>query len=242
MSWEAVEFKLEEARFNLGEMGRDLRPAIARPKRRGHAASGTNPGALGARHWRPQFYYHFDGFLVAARSVPDIIQTWFGFDPPADNRPGLAQWVQHLPAGEEARRKHFRDSFRPLYEEFKMHPLSQARVVTVHHPGTLPVDVAVSAHWGIYKSGLTQFVPSGNVRPGPIGNGPAGSAPGISAPLLPLEPRPDQVYSIEPPAGTRPLFPMCEDYLKAAQGLVAEARMIAATVHGDQPLTPPPED
>jgi hypothetical protein len=75
MSWDGVHFKLDEAEFFLGQMIEAVRPIDDRGTAYLAAA-----GALVGNLWQPQFYYHVDAFLAAIRSVPDIIQAWFGLD------------------------------------------------------------------------------------------------------------------------------------------------------------------
>ncbi len=232
MPWENVEFKLNEARFYLDEMGRDLAPPSTQ-----FSNLSSSPGTLVTGRWQPQIYYHFDGFLAAARSVPDIIQAWFGVDHRSTPNP----WLQTVPPGEEQRRRTFQDQFRPLYQAFHGHPLSRARVLTVHRRGIPPVTVQVSAHWGVYQGGPTTAIPSADVPPGQIGSDPAEYTAVISCSVIPLEPRPTD-FSLEQPSGTvLPLFSTCEGYLQDAQRLADDARRVYDNVHRGQPVTPPPD-
>lgn len=242
MSWVGVEFKLGEAAFYLGEMRQDLTPAIARPGLQASVPYMSAPGTLVITPWQPRLYYHINAFLAATRSVPDIIQAWFGLDPQVNSRPSWRQWLPRLPAGEEDRRRRFQDSFRVLYEGFAQLPSSKARVVSVHRHGMPPVEVAVSGIFGIYQGGPAQALPSADVRPGPVGNSPAEYVPVISSPAIPLVPTLADFWLRDSSGATYALFPTCEGYLQAAGTAVAEARKIAAAIHGNRPLTPPPED
>lgn len=236
MSWAGVAFKLEQAFLFQGEMVQDLIPVSARPEMQSYLLHMPSPVTIVGNMWQQRFYHHLDAFLQAARSVPDVIQAWFGVD---DRR--LRAWVNRLEPGERDRRKKFQEEFRPLYMTFSNHPLSQARVESMHRSGTPPVRVRVTGLWGVsYDGGPNQPVPIASLPPD-LGD-PA--MPAVPDPAITLVPRPDDFSFVEGlPDGrvqTHPLFPLCQKYLQDAQALVEQARKIADQVHGGQPLTPPP--
>ena len=79
MFWPNIQFKLGEVGFFLGKMRQSVIPAHDRPELQDYyAASASSPGTIVATVWQPHFYYYFDAFLAATRSIPDIIQAWYG--------------------------------------------------------------------------------------------------------------------------------------------------------------------
>jgi hypothetical protein len=76
---QAAEFKLGNARLFLQEMGEDLMPpSLTSPM----AAVMESSGVIVGSPWQQgKFWAHLGAFLAMARSVPDVIQWWCGFDP-----------------------------------------------------------------------------------------------------------------------------------------------------------------
>jgi hypothetical protein len=231
MSWAGVDFKLGEAGFFLlEEMPRDLRPT-----RNSHTAALAATGAMVmGKLWQPRFYYHVDAFLAATRSIPDIIQAWFGLDPNAKIHPKQEPWKSWLPSlnpGEQDRRDAFQAQFRQLYRTFNQHPMSRARNVTIHWSGMPSVEVVVISQWGIvygppggiYQGSPTQSIPLIDQRLEPTGGDPAKIVPLISAPPIPLMPSlNDFLVKVVDSSGTVQtcqLFPLCQEYLQAARDL-----------------------
>jgi hypothetical protein len=232
MPWQGVGFKIGEADFFLSQMREDITPLVPRPETVVFAPYMTVPGTIVWNPWQQRFYYHLDAFLAATRSVPDIIQAAVGLD----RRP----WVNALPPAEIQRRRTFQGHFKPLYVAFSDLPMSRARVVTLHRTGVPPVEVEIHGLWGVYTGTPNQAVPIAESPSLP----PDLSFPVMSTPGLPVQPELNDFTLIEhlPGGGTRPhpLFPACEDYLRAARQMVEDARRIAQQVHGAQPLTAPP--
>ena len=73
---DGIAFKLQEADFYRGKICQVLVPA----------STGSNPHAyyvsstISVRQWAPDFYYYFDAFLAAARSIDYVVQATFGVD------------------------------------------------------------------------------------------------------------------------------------------------------------------
>lgn len=238
MFWPNIQFKLGEVDFFLGKMRQSVIPARDRPELQDYYASSiSSPGTIVATVWQPHLYYYFDAFLAATRSIPDIIQAWYGWD--------TRVWQgQQLPPQERDRRKQFQKEFTSLYTQFSKHPLSRARNITVHRGGTPPVEVEVMGQWGVvYQGGPTQHIPSADIPP----------EVGRRDPTVPVGP--GSIRLLEPAASdfllrercgdgsiqTYPLFSTCEDYKNAAYTLVGETQKLITRVHGDARLTPPPQ-
>ena len=236
MSWEGVDFKLSGAAFYLREMHKDLTPASDRPGMQAYAYMTSSPGTIVSSLWQNHFYHHFDAFIQAARSIPDIIQWQFGLD-----RCAPKAWKDTLSTQELERREKFQKEFEHDFKQFRDLPLSKVRVMTVHRTGTAPVHVEVTGQWGvIYRGGPTQSLPLVDQRPGPIGSFPEEYLPIIQSHPMQLEPNIDDFW-VEGPGGSRhPLFHECQTYLKAAESLIAKARTLDQLIHNGAPLTEPP--
>ncbi len=224
--WQGIEFKLAEAEFFLGRMGKVLLPPRWQP--------GYSPAAAA---WQPDFYFYLDAFIGAARSIPDIVQKCFGWDPHSKG-----EWPTPLACDEIDRRKNFQAGFAGSYRTFHRQPLSRVRVGTFHWLGTPSVQTNAKAFCGQDYTGRPgQLIPSAACR-----QYPAGTDPGIITILskaLPVEPS-SQHFTLEIPqndgtAESSPLFPACKSYLTSAQQLVNESKALCELVHGSLPLTPP---
>jgi hypothetical protein len=227
--WQGVEFKLAEADFFLDRMGKVLLPPrITDPT--WHPSYGSS-----VAQWQPDFYYYFDAFLGATRSIPDIIQKCFGWDRPKD-------WPVPLDADETARRKTFQSAFTVLYTNFLRQPLSRIRVGTFHWRGVTSVQTKAKVFCGQEYTGKPgQLIPSAAPRQFPPGTDPAFHA--IFGEPLPVEPSwPDFTLVIPRDDGTTdssPLFPACRSYLTSAQQLVKKSKELCEGLHGESKLTPP---
>jgi hypothetical protein len=188
--------------------------------------------------WQPDFYYHFDAFLGAARSVPDVIQTCFGWDDRSKS-----DWPVPPDAEEKDRRKKFQDEYTALYLDFSRLPLSRIRVGTFHLAGVPSVKVKARVFAGqTYTGGPRERVPDAASRQLPPETDPALAF--LACEALPVEPS-WRDFTLEVPlsdgtTSSTPLFAECRGYVRGAERLVAESREICARVHGWNKLTPPP--
>ncbi len=215
--WVGVELKLQYAEFHLRQMERSLQP----PERTATNVALEASGAILDTGWQRSFYACLDAFLVAARSVPEVIQCCFGAD---RGHPVVRDWFDSLPSAERNRRNAFRDQFKGTHDAFRVLPLSKARDISVHRTGYAPVKVAITGVFGVtYVGGPTEQVPMSETRLA------------FLAKPMPLRALWDD-FEID----GRPLFPTCHDYLKSARGLIDEARSISNRVHGTNRLTSPP--
>jgi hypothetical protein len=218
--WAGPSFKLESALFHYTKMVQACTP----PELDAHTAAMLAAGAIVDTGWQRYLYPHFDAFLVALRSVPEIIQCCFGKD--VQNKK-MKQWWDGLPPDEQARRIAFSSQYDSAYQAFRTLPLSECRHVSQHRTGLPDVEVSIRGSWGVMYVG-----------------GPAKAVPISETPELPLpfmaKPRALQPHHGDFSIRGQPLFPECLNYLNSTSALVTAARAIAAGVHGAQPLTVPP--
>jgi len=220
--WAGVELKAQYAEFHLDRMGRSLQP----PERTGRDAAMQAAGAIIDTGWQQSFYAHFDAFLGAARSVPWIIEAGFGVD---TSHSVMRSWFAGLMATERNQRQSFSGQFKPAREIFDKLRLGTARDRSVHRTGFAPANVTIIGRFGVtYTGGPATRVPTAGTRQ-------------ISDELAYL----DTPVAVQPmwtdfTIDGKPLFDECKAYLDAARKLIADARIIAATVHGAVSLTPPP--
>jgi hypothetical protein len=222
--WPGIDLKLEYARFHFGGMSGALRPP---EPRRQIAVQGSIDGDS-FRDWHLKFYAHFDAFLSAARSVPEIIRCCFGKD--TANRL-MRDWFDGLDPSERSRREEFGKRFTSNYKAFRNLPLGMARHISEHRTGVPPVTVTINGRFGLTYIGdpLTR-VPTSEMRPVQEDDQFGWLA------------RPMTVHPMWQNFDTdgRPLFETCETYLDSARSLIGGARKLAEVVHGDNPLSPPP--
>lgn len=218
--WAGVELKLQNAQFHLDQMMRSIQP----PERTGHSVAMMASGAIGVPDWQEAFYAHLDAFLSATRSVGNIIKCCFGVDNHFALNPFKA-----LHAEEQNRRREFQGQFDPLLKAFDGRLLSTSRHISEHRTGAPPVTVMTTGLFGVTYIGdpLTR-IPTLETRNIDVPN-----LPPVHSAHLPVRPN-WQDLKID----GQGLFPACRDHLKAAQDLLAEARRIAAEVHGTNGLTP----
>jgi hypothetical protein len=218
--WAGPGLKLGYAAFHLERMGQSLQP----PEATGYTVALEASGAIVGNNWAQSFYAHFDAFLAAARSVPEIIQCCFGVD---RGHSEVRDWFDWLPPAQQHRRYEFSKRFKGVRDEFRALPLSKARDISVHRTGYASVKVAVTGMFGVtYTGGPTEQVPISETRQTEL--------PFLARPI-PLRVK-WQDFEID----GRPLFPECQDYLKKASEVMAKAREISTRVHGADSLTPPP--
>ena len=222
--WWGPEFKRAGAAYHFERMHMALMPR----EMDAHTAAMAYAGAIIHHDWQRQVYFHFDAFLMTARSIPEVINCCFGHDQSSR----LQAWFDSLPADEQRRRDQFSLAFRPAYDAFRAVPLSNVRHISEHRTG-LPgnVEVTVSGTLGVVYSG-------GPSKPVPLTETPEIKNPSM-APLV-------RARQVPPPrtedfaVDGRPLFAECTNYLSEVEVLIEAARRCAAAVHGTSALTPPP--
>ena len=218
-----VDVKQGYAEFFLEEMTRSLQP----PK---GAAVLEAAGAIVDTQWQRSFYPNLDAFLAMARSIPEIIQACFGAD--LGSRP-MKLWFGALPPDARTRRKKFSAGFKPCYDKFRQHPLSNARNISFHRTGYPDVQVSITGRFGVNHIGSpVKPVPTAESRPvSDIGDRPVGVWAATQAPL-PIRPSWTD-FTLD----GKPLFEECRAYLELAKQLIDQARDICTRVHGTDSLT-----
>ncbi len=218
--WRGPDLKLEYAMFHLDRMAQ----SIQEPQPTQHDVAILSSGAMRDGNWRQPFFAYFDAFLVATRSVPEIINYCFGMDRFTE------RWVFGLVTDEKRRRIDFNTGFKPHYKGFRDLLLSKQRNITLHRLGHTEVEVRVTGIFGVTYTG------------GPLGGIPLSETRQIENPDLAhlakprvLRPQP-QDFKLD----GQQLFDLCRQYLGAATQLREEARSIAEKVHGGNKLTTPP--
>ncbi|HET6883180.1 MAG TPA: hypothetical protein VFI31_23625 [Pirellulales bacterium] len=229
--WQGVDFKVAEAEFFLDRMGKVLIPRHL-TDRNWQAAYG-----LPTVHWQPDFYFYLDAFIAAARSIADIVQKCFGWDPHSKK-----EWPEPLDDDERRRRDAFQAEFTAHYAKVNGHAVSRVRTGTFHWGGTPSVQTKARVFGGgDYTGSPKQAIPIAAPRQFPPGTDAAYLA--LFGAPQPVEPS-WQDFTLEIPRddGTReskPLFAACREYLESARLLVRESREIAQRVHGSSMLTAP---
>ena len=229
----SAHFKLDAARLFLHEMSNDLMPASARSPM---YAAIESTGAILSHPWQERFYPHLDAFLIATNAIPDIITSWCG----SSNHPAMKSWLSTIGHSERKRRTDFQTRFKRHIKRFSKLPLRTARNLTVHSHGTPPVNVELMGRWGIrYRGGPTEPLPASEVH-----NVNASSDPTrlweATQPPLPLKPK-WRDFHLRTKHGDEPLLSEVQRYLEKAEKLLTEARNIFQQVHGNAPLTAPPD-
>jgi hypothetical protein len=126
--WAGVDVKIENAQFHLDAMSRVLQP----PERAAGYTVVEGMGTVISDNWHRAFYAHFDAFLSATRSVPEIIRCCFGRDTGARI---MKEWYEARTADEQERRSEFQEKFGLDYDAFRTLPLSTARNISEHRTG-----------------------------------------------------------------------------------------------------------
>jgi hypothetical protein len=222
--WAGPSFKLESALFHYTRMMQACTP----PELDAHTAAMLSAGAIVDTGWQRSLYPHFDAFLVALRSVPEIIQCCFGKEEYQNKK--MKQWWDSLRPDEQARRIDFSSQYASAYQAFRTLPLSECRHVSQHRTGLPDVEVSIRGSWGVMYVG------------GPAKAVPISETPEIPNPALQFmaKPRMLQPHHGDFSIRGQPLFPECLNYLNSTSALVTSARAIATVVHGAQPLIAPP--
>jgi hypothetical protein len=217
--WSAIQSKLASAGTHLLQANKVIFP----PRLSTHyVAIQSSPGAIVSNpNWRQQLHSHLTGFLVDCRSIPDVIQSYFG----RDSR--KKKWLSGLPPDESKRRALFQNAFTPLYLKFTKLPLSRARVDTVHGQGF--ADIWVRKSGKLYSplqrlpDTLSEFTPGSRT---PL----AASVTSLqwAATLSPLPESYVQSEFFFKTAGRRykPLFPAFDTYFQETTKLVTSARKL----------------
>ena len=220
--WAGADLKIEYALCYLGDMQSALEP----PGRNHYEVAQMANGSIVDTGWQRKFYAYFDAFLSAVRSVPDIIKCTFGVDKNA----AVAQWLRSLSQEENTRRTRFQQDFKPLQEAFAQHLLSRARIISMHRSGIPNVSVKVIGMLGRrYEGGPSAPIPLSESRE---------STAIPNFPWRPIQIHPTwQDFWIE----DKPLFASCANYLDEARALRQHAQALAASIHGNRAITPPPE-
>ena len=220
--WAGVNLKIEYGLFHLLAMWRSLEPPALTPMNAALEAT----GAIVDTGWQRSFYPHFDAFLTATRSVPEIINACFGVDTASRE---MNTWFQSLTSEEQVRRRAFTDQFGDARQKFGKHPLSVARNISVHRTGVAPVRCATTGFFGVkYVGDPVTPIPISELRE--IGDPEYAF---LGRPVS-IRPRYTDFY-----IGEEPLQPACQNYIDSASILVNEARAIVAKVHGSNSLTIP---
>jgi hypothetical protein len=224
--WAGVDLKQGYAEFFLHEMTRSLQPPEG-------AAALEGAGAIVDTQWQQSFYPRLDAFLAMARSIPEIIQACFGED--LGSKP-MKLWSDALEPDERTRRQKFSAGFKPCYETFRQHPLSNARNISFHRTGYSDVQVSITGRFGVNHVGSpVKAVPTAESRPiSDIGDTPVGVWAATQAPQ-PIRPRWTD-FTLD----GKPLFDECRTYLELAKQLVEQARGICLAVHETAKLAIPP--
>jgi hypothetical protein len=225
--WAGVGLKIENAQFHLDAMSRVLQPQSPEQVRT-YTIEGGMGGTVTFGNWHRPFYAHFDAFLSASRSVPEIIRCCFGVDTGA---PIMKEWYEARTADERKRRSEFQEKFRLDYDAFRTLPLSTARNISEHRTGAAPVTVKVTGRFGVvHIGGPTKPIPTSEIRETPPEFG------FLSSPMA-VQPMWTD-FTID----GAPLFKTCGDHLDRARSLADRARALAQEVHGESEITQPPTD
>ena len=234
--FDLLELKLDEARNNLRALSR----VFVRPKHKGAvtfhmAAQMSCPGTVLAYFWHDKFKTYLHGFIAATRSVPDIIQTHFGFD--TDRR--RQTWLTSLDPGEQQRRQDFTDRFRRDFIAFNDHPLSGQRRKSIHFDGLAKWHVEYKGRWKTYHGDSVTPLDQAEIPAPPTGD-PALDVPAMMSPAIHIQPQRKDFWlgPIGDPNRT-PLFDECASFLGAAEKLVATARKLFGEVHEGHTFTVP---
>jgi hypothetical protein len=235
--FDVVDVKREEASHCLRKLGR----VFIRPEHKGQAtsymiAAMSCPGTIVAHQWHDEFKTLLHGFLAATRSIPDIIESWFGYDEKAPDRKA---WFKSLDPGEQQRRKEFSKGFKPGFDAFKHHALSAQRRKAIHFDGQADWHVEVrGVRGGTYFGDNT--TPLDQAEALVFGGDPVLDVPVMSSPALHLQPRVDDFWLGSRGDPTRtPLFGECRRYLSEADTLIKTARSLFASIHDSHPFTVP---
>jgi hypothetical protein len=232
--FDLVDMKFQEVNDTLLRLGR----VFIRPEHKGQltshmAAQMSIPNTILHHNWHDPFKTLLRAFLAETRSIPDIIQTRFGWDRVREAR------LRLLDPAEQTRRQDFRDQFQPHFDAFNHQALSDQRRKCIHFDGQVDWHVELrgfrgGTYFGDSENPLAQaeeLTYSGN---------PALDVAIMSSPALHLQPRAENFWlgKVGDPDRT-PLFDECRSYLREAEKLIQTARSLFAAIHNGHPLTVP---
>jgi hypothetical protein len=224
--WAGIAHKLDNAKFHYEGMTYALRPPKPRPQNLLLMTTVPTFDDSSVRH--RAFYAHFDAFLSATHSIPEIIRCCFGVD---EGHRIMKAWFKDRAAAEQERRRRFNARFKPVYDAFKEMTLGCARHISEHRTGFAPVIVTINRRFGVTYIG-DPLTPLPNTAP-PTSQSTYG---GMPPPILLGPSWADFVINGEP------LFDACRSYVDHAEALIERARALVAEVHGDGELSRPPND
>jgi hypothetical protein len=235
--FDVVDAKREEASHCLRRLGK----VYIRPEHTGQAtsymiAAMSCPNTIVAHQWHNQFKTLLHGFLAATRSIPDIIESRFGYDDKAADRKA---WIKSLDPGEQQRRKDFSMALKPDFNAFKGHALSAQRRKAIHFDGQADWHVEVVGFRGQTYFG-DNTAPLDQAEEQVFTGDPALDVPAMSSPALHLQPRAENFWlGSKGDANRTPLFDECRRYLSEADCLIRTARSLFASIHDGHPFTVP---
>jgi seryl-tRNA synthetase len=219
--WRGIDVKLDHAQFHFDKTSESL----IRPRLDPHMAAIEASGAIVEHDWQRPFFAHFEAFLSAARSVPEIIRACFGFDP---GHSDMQEWLEGLPDDERNRRLQFNAEFSSALVGFRRLPLSKARAISDHRRGVAPVVGEIVGMFGTYAVSPTERTPTSETRDVEPEYG------WLTTPV-PIRPTWTDFY-----VGTVRLFDASKDYLEAARNLRQTGFETAQRIHGGRRLAAPP--
>jgi len=219
--WRGIDAKLDYAQFHLEKTSEALVP----PRLDAHMVAIEASGAIIGHEWQRPFFAHFDAFLSATKSVPEIIRACFGQD---DGPKEMREWFERLTDDEQSRRSQFSAAFASELNRFRSMALSEARNISDHRRGVAPVVGEIVGMFGTYVFSATERAPSSEVRQ-------VEPEYGWLVKPRPVLPTWSDFY-----IGAEPLFDAAKAYLEAARTLRQTASEIDRQIHSGKSLTEPP--
>jgi hypothetical protein len=220
--WRGIDVKLDYAQFHFEKTF----AALVRPRLDPHMAAIEASGAIVPHEWQRPFFAHFDAFLSATKSVPEIMRACFGKD---QGSVEMRRWFGELPADEKIRRSQFSAEFASALAGFRSMTLSKARNISDHRRGVAPVVGKIVGMFGTYGVTATERAPTTEIR----------------------EVEPEYGWLVKPRAiepawtdfyiGTEPLFEASKAYLEASRNLCTMGLEIEKRIHSGKSLTDPPD-
>lgn len=220
--WRGVRAKLDYAQFHFEKTFQALIP----PELTGHMAAIAASGPIIGHEWQRPFFAHFDAFLSATKSVPEIITACFGKDRGSKE---MREWFDGLPEEEQIRRSQFSASFSSALNRFRNMTLTKARNISEHRRGVAPVVGEIVGMFGTYPVSATERAPTSEIRDD--------VEPEYGWLPKPIAVRPTWTDFY---IGDERLFDVAKAYLEAAQTLRQTASEIDQQIHSGKSLTEPP--
>jgi hypothetical protein len=219
--WRGIDAKLDYAQFHFEKTFQALIP----PERSAHMVAIEASGAIVAHEWQRPFFAHFDAFLSATKSVPEIIRACFGEDLGSKE---MREWFGQLPEDEQNRRKQFNAEFLVVLDSFRRMGLSKARNISDHRTGHAPIIGQIIGMFGTYAVSATERAPTTEIRE-------VEPEYGWLAKPRQIQPTWTDFY-----IGDEPLHDAAKSYLKAAQNLRQIGFESEQRIHSGKRLTDPP--